>query len=94
MATHPTTPARRISRLLQEGARLLAVHPGQAGGIDVTHDIIGLLDAAREALEDMAAAEALADRASPATPPVAATPALPHSPGLPQWSGQVNGAHV
>jgi hypothetical protein len=39
-----TTPAKRIARLLGEGVRILAVH-GSGPGIDVTHDITGLLDA-------------------------------------------------
>jgi len=47
MAANPTTPALRIARLLNEGARILAIHPGQAG-IDVTHDITALLEAAHE----------------------------------------------
>lgn len=47
MATHTTTPAQRLKRLLSEGARILAVHPGEPG-IDVTHDIVGLLDAVRK----------------------------------------------
>ena len=47
MATNTTTPAQRLKRLLNEGARILAVHQGQPG-IDVTHDIVGLLEAARK----------------------------------------------
>ena len=45
MATTSSTPALRIARLLKEGARILAVHPGQAG-IDISHDLITLLEAA------------------------------------------------
>ena len=47
MAINPSTPALRIARLLGEGARILAVHPGQAG-IDITHDITALLEAAND----------------------------------------------
>lgn len=47
MATNTTTPAQRLTRLLHEGARILAVHPGEPG-IDVTHDIVGLLEAVGE----------------------------------------------
>lgn len=53
MAINPSTPALRIARLLGEGARILAIHPGQAG-IDITHDITALLEAANN---DHASAE-------------------------------------
>jgi hypothetical protein len=42
MAT-PTKPARQIARLLREGARLVLIPPGQVG-IDLTPDILALLD--------------------------------------------------
>jgi hypothetical protein len=48
MAITTSTPDQRIARLLAEGARILAVHPGQPG-IDVTHDIVGLLELSRNA---------------------------------------------
>ena len=38
-----TTPAQRLQRVLGEGARLMALCPGQTS-IDVTPDIIALLD--------------------------------------------------
>ncbi len=38
-----TTPAQRLRRVLGEGARLMALCPGQTS-IDVTPDIIALLD--------------------------------------------------
>ena len=38
-----TTPVQRLTRLLSEGARLVAVQPGQTS-IDVTPDMIALLD--------------------------------------------------
>jgi hypothetical protein len=41
MAT--TNPAQRIKRLLREGARLVLIPPGQVG-IDLTPDILALLD--------------------------------------------------
>ncbi len=50
MAITTSTPDQRITRLLAEGARILAVHPGQPG-IDVTHDIVGLLEVCRGAAE-------------------------------------------
>ena len=37
-----STPATRLTRLLAEGARILAIQ-GNDGGIDITHDIQGLL---------------------------------------------------
>ncbi len=37
-----TTPAARLTRLLAEGARILAVQ-GNDDGIDITHDVQGLL---------------------------------------------------
>jgi hypothetical protein len=42
-----TTPEKRISRLLGEGVRILAVH-GSGSGIDITHDITGLLEELRK----------------------------------------------
>ncbi|MEO5714660.1 MAG: hypothetical protein ABIT37_14330 [Luteolibacter sp.] len=48
MAPNTTTPVQRINRLLGEGARIVAIHPGESG-IDVTHDITGLLEMASEA---------------------------------------------
>lgn len=51
MAINPSTPAVRIARLLGEGTRILAVHPGQPG-IDVTYDITALLEAAQENCEE------------------------------------------
>lgn len=50
MPTHPSTPLERITRLLNEGVSFLAIHPGSPG-IDVTFDIVGLLEAAREKAE-------------------------------------------
>jgi hypothetical protein len=38
-----TTPAQRLERMLREGARLMALCPGQTS-IDVTPDIIAMLD--------------------------------------------------
>jgi hypothetical protein len=38
-----TTPAQRLHRVLGEGARLMALCPGQTS-IDMTPDIIALLD--------------------------------------------------
>ena len=38
-----TTPAHRLHRVLGEGARLIAMCPGQTS-IDMTPDIIALLD--------------------------------------------------
>jgi hypothetical protein len=38
-----TTPAQRLGRMLSEGVRLMAVHPGQTS-LDVTPDIIAMLD--------------------------------------------------
>ena len=57
MTAKTTTPAQRITRLLNEGAKILAVYPGDSG-IDVTHDIIGLLEAVRgtEKAEELASA--------------------------------------
>jgi len=52
-----TTPAKRIARLLGEGVRILAVH-GSGPGIDVTHDITGLLDALAKSGSDAAEASA------------------------------------
>ncbi|WP_295426960.1 hypothetical protein [uncultured Thiodictyon sp.] len=43
-----TMPSQRIARMLREGARLMAVQHGQTS-IDVTPDIIALLDGAGEA---------------------------------------------
>lgn len=43
MVITPSTPALRVSRLLGEGARILAAHPGQPD-IDITHDITALLE--------------------------------------------------
>jgi hypothetical protein len=37
-----TTPAQRLERMLREGARLMALCPGQTS-IDVTPDIMALL---------------------------------------------------
>lgn len=48
MAVTTTTPDQRITGLLAEGARLLAEKPGQPG-INVTHDIVGLLESRRGA---------------------------------------------
>lgn len=41
-----TTPAQRLHRVLGEGARLMAMCPGQTS-IDMTPDIIALLDGVR-----------------------------------------------
>ena len=60
MAITTTTPAQRLKRLLNEGATILAVHPGQPG-IDVTNDIVGLLEAARKPSEE---SRAVAEAAS------------------------------
>jgi hypothetical protein len=38
-----TTPAQRLERMLREGARLMALCPGQTS-IDVTPDIMAMLD--------------------------------------------------
>jgi hypothetical protein len=38
-----TTPAQRLQRVIGEGARLMALCPGQTS-IDVTPDIMALLD--------------------------------------------------
>jgi hypothetical protein len=38
-----TTPAQRLHRVLGEGARLIAMCPGQTS-IDMTPDVIALLD--------------------------------------------------
>jgi hypothetical protein len=38
-----TTPTQRVQRLIGEGARLMALCPGQTS-IDVTPDILALLD--------------------------------------------------
>lgn len=59
MATNPTTPTQRITRLLGEGVRILAVHQGDAG-IDITHDITGLLEQLRNSPQSP-----LMDRQSP-----------------------------
>ena len=57
MASNTTTPAQQLKRLMSEGT---AVHPGQPG-IDVTHDIVGLLEAARKPSEE---SRAVAEAAS------------------------------
>ena len=54
MAANTTTPVKRITRLLGEGVRILAVHPGQPG-IDVTHDITGLLEMIGESVDEVGA---------------------------------------
>ena len=43
MPLNTTTPVHRVTRILREGARLIAVQHGQAS-IDVTPDIIAMLD--------------------------------------------------
>jgi len=43
MPLNTTTPVHRVTRMLREGARLIAVQHGQAS-IDVTPDIIAMLD--------------------------------------------------
>ncbi len=55
-----TTPAQRITRLLNEGAEILAIYPGDSG-IDVTHDIVGLLDAVRGAEKSKELASSTSD---------------------------------
>lgn len=48
MPINTTTPVHRVTRMFNEGARLVAVQRGQTS-IDVTPDIIALLDGAGEA---------------------------------------------
>ncbi len=48
MPLNTTTPVHRVTRMLSEGVRLMAVQRGQTS-IDVTPDIIALLDGAGEA---------------------------------------------
>ncbi len=55
-----TTPAQRITRLLNEGAKILAIYPGDSG-IDVTHDIVGLLEEVRGAEKTEELAGSIAD---------------------------------
>jgi hypothetical protein len=43
MPLNTTTPVHRVTRILREGARLIAVQHGQAS-IDLTPDVIALLD--------------------------------------------------
>ncbi len=43
MPLNTTTPVHRVTGMLREGARLIAVQHGQAS-IDVTPDIIAMLD--------------------------------------------------
>ena len=43
MPLNATTPVHRVTRMLNEGVRLVAVQRGQTS-IDVTPDIIALLD--------------------------------------------------
>ena len=45
MPLNTTTPGHRVTRMLREGVRLMAVQHGQTS-IDVTPDIIALLDGA------------------------------------------------
>jgi len=45
MPLNATTPVHRVTRMLNEGVRLMAVQHGQTS-IDVTPDIIALLDQA------------------------------------------------
>lgn len=45
MSINTTTPVHRVTRMLREGVRLIAVQRGQTS-IDVTPDIIALLDQA------------------------------------------------
>ena len=55
-----TTPDQRITRLLNEGVRILAVYPGDPG-IDITHDIVGLLEALRGTAKSEELASATSD---------------------------------
>ena len=48
MPLNTTTPVHRVTRMLSEGARLMAVQRGQTS-IDVTPDIIALLDGVGDA---------------------------------------------
>ena len=48
MPINTTTPTHRVTRMLSEGVRLIAVQRGQTS-IDVTTDIIALLDGVGEA---------------------------------------------
>lgn len=50
-----STPDQRITRLLAEGATILAAQ-GSTPGIDITHDIVGLLELARSASDDLGCA--------------------------------------
>ena len=59
MAINTTTPAKRLKRLLKEGAKIVAVHPGQPG-IDVTHDIVGLLEVVGETTDGSGSTQELA----------------------------------
>ncbi len=43
MPLNATTPIHRVTRMLREGARMIAVQQGQTS-IDVTPDIIAMLD--------------------------------------------------
>lgn len=43
MPINTTTPVHRVTRMLREGARLIAVQQGQTS-IDVTPDIMAMLD--------------------------------------------------
>jgi hypothetical protein len=48
MPLNTTTPVHRVTRMLNEGVRLMAVKRGQTS-IDVTPDIIALLDGVGDA---------------------------------------------
>ena len=44
-----TTPVQRIARMMREGARLVAIQPGQTS-IDVTPDVIAMVDGSNAVL--------------------------------------------